>query len=290
MANPRPVPESTASRESAAPQGLTPAERERLRQSFAENGYVVIRNVVPREELEGLRAGMIGEFERQKRTGVLPSGGGLIAGHLNCYPGEIARFNFEALRDYGVLDFVQSVFPRPIGQARMGCNLNMPKSVVQHYHADSTFLDAFMIVNTAVVDTDLANGATEVAPGTHKKFYKYWRFAVERPIRHPKRVLLKQGDVMVRISTLWHRGMPNRTNTPRPMLAVTYDVQKRGEPVPPPKDPFEFNEGKPHFYENWYRPTFLGRLRERTFVAAPITYDTYRFVSSLFSNKGHGTL
>jgi ectoine hydroxylase-related dioxygenase (phytanoyl-CoA dioxygenase family) len=193
MANPRPVPESTASREPSAPQGLSQAERERLRQAFAEDGYVVIRNVVPREKLEELRTRMIDEFERQKRGGVLFAGGGQIAGHLNCYPGEMARFNYDALRDYGVLDFVQSVFPRPIGQARMGCNLNLPNSVVQHYHADSTFTDDFMIVNTAVVDTDLANGATEVSPGTHKKFYKYWRFAVERPYRHAKRVLLSRG-------------------------------------------------------------------------------------------------
>ena len=45
------------------------------------------------------------------------------------------------------------------------------------------------------------------------------------------------------------------------------------------------NGGKIEFYENWYRPTRLGRLRERTFVAAPITYDAYRLVDSILAPK-----
>jgi len=31
----------------------------------------------------------------------------------------------------------------------------------------------------------------------------------------------------------------------------------------------------------------VGQLRERTFVAAPITYSAYRFVRSLVGNKGY---
>ena len=41
------------------------------------------------------------------------------------------------------------------------------------------------------------------------------------------------------------------------------------------------------FRQNWYRPDLLGRLRERTFVAAPITYSAYRFVRSLYGTKGY---
>jgi len=84
--------------------------------------------------------------------------------------------------------------------------------------------------------------------------------------------------------------MPNRTSSPRPMLAVTFDPPKRGESAKPQTDPFLFNEGKFLFYENWFRPNLLGRLRERTVVAAPITYASYRFVRSLFGKKGYGTL
>ena len=33
----------------------------------------------------------------------------------------------------------------------------------------------------------------------------------------------------------------------------------------------------------------LGRLRERMFVTAPITYSAYRFVRSLYGNKGYSS-
>ena len=138
-------------------------------------------------------------------------------------------------------------------------------------------------VNVAVVDTDLSNGAIDMVPGSHKKFYKYWRFAMERPNRAAIRIPMRQGDVLVRNSNVWHRGMPNKTATPRPMLAFTWEDGGAQE-----SDPFAVNGGNIAFRQNWFRPTRLGRLRERTFVAAPITYSTYRFVSSLFDgSKGY---
>jgi hypothetical protein len=283
------VPNAVAAHGSAASvRRLGPEEHARLRESFANDGYVVLPGAIAASLAEQLRSDMLEAFERARRDGELPNGGGTMAGHLNLYPGAAARAVYQALYDYGVYDFAQSVLPRPLGQARLGCNFNMPKSIVQHYHTDSPFLDAFMIVNTAIVDTEVENGAIEVAPGTHKRFYRYWRFAAELRRRPGRRIPMRQGDVLVRVSTLWHRGMPNRTAAVRPMLAVTFDVQKRGQPVPPPKDPFLFNDGKPQFYENWYRPTVLGRMRERAFIAAPFTYDGLRFVRSLFSDAGYG--
>ena len=42
------------------------------------------------------------------------------------------------------------------------------------------------------------------------------------------------------------------------------------------------------FKRHWYQPTTRGRLRERTFVTAPITYHAYRFVTSLADgSKGY---
>ena len=43
------------------------------------------------------------------------------------------------------------------------------------------------------------------------------------------------------------------------------------------------------FYPNWYKPTRIGRLRERIFVAAPITYSGYRLARSLYGNKGYAS-
>jgi ectoine hydroxylase-related dioxygenase (phytanoyl-CoA dioxygenase family) len=270
------------SRATAVTQRLTAAEVAKLKQSFAENGYVVLKNVVSREGLADLAVKMQQEFENQLRTGRMFNGGGLVSGHLNASPGEAGRFAYEDLKDYGVVDLVREIAPQSVREPYVGCNFNLPGSVTQHYHMDRTFTNEFMIINVAVVDTVIENGAIELAPGTHRQFYKFWRWAIERPYRKSIRQPMEQGDVLIRVSNLWHRGMPNLSRTPRPMLAFTWEDGGSQDP-----DPFAKNGGKIEFRPNWFRPSKLGRLRERVFVAAPLSYSAYRFVDSMVSNKSY---
>jgi Phytanoyl-CoA dioxygenase (PhyH) len=263
---------------------LSSEQAAKLRESFALNGYFILRDVVSKEMLSRLKTNLLEAYERAKMSGALPEGGGTLSGHLNCYPGEDARFAYDSLRAAGIVDLVESIYHDSVAVLHVGCNLNLPKSVPQHYHVDSPFLCAYMVVNVAVVDTDLVNGAIDVVPGTNRKYYKYWRFAVERP--RNDRLPLNQGDVLVRASTLWHRGMPNLSSTPRPMLAFTFGDKAAPSQMP---DPFQVRGGNITFYENWFRPNRLGRLRERAFVTVPFTYEAYRFVRSLFGNKGYST-
>jgi ectoine hydroxylase-related dioxygenase (phytanoyl-CoA dioxygenase family) len=255
---------------------------EQLKATFAKDGYLVFRNLVSPERLSALHKQLSQAFDDAKRSGQLFSGGGTISGHLNCFPGESSRFAYEALESNGIVDLIKSLFPKATRLPNVGCNFNLPHSVAQHYHADRNFLDHFMIANVAVVDTNIANGAIDIIPGSHQKFYKYWRFAMERAARGSTRIEMKQGDVLVRTSNLWHRGMPNTTDTPRPMIAFTWEDGGSTQP-----DPFQAEGGKIAFRQNWYRPTALGRLRERTFVTAPVTYSAYRFVTSLYGTKGY---
>jgi hypothetical protein len=271
------------SRDDTGPQALSQDDLERFRRTFADAGYHIFRNVVSTEKLSHLRTKLLDEFERAKRSGLLFAGGGMLAGHLNCFPGEESRFAYDALRERGIIDAIKTIFPKAVRAPNVGCNLNLPNSIAQHYHADSNyFTEDFIIANIAVVDTDVANGAIDLLPGTHKKFYKFWRFALERPYRATTRIPMKQGDVLVRSSNLWHRGMPNRTAVVRPMLALTWEDGGSMH-----DDPFRVEDGKMTIRPNWYRPNLLGRLRERTYIAAPFTYDAYRFVRSLIGNKGY---
>jgi hypothetical protein len=137
-----------------------------------------------------------------------------------------------------------------------------------------------MIANVAIVDTVIENGAIEVIPGTHKRFYKYTQFVLERRYRDGVRVPLNQGDVLVRSSNLWHRGTTNRTSVPRPMLAMTWE--DGGSDM---QDPFVADGGKIRFLPNWFKPTRVGRLRERLFVKIPITYSALRFGRSLLDRE-----
>jgi len=257
------------------------SELEVFSRTFEDQGYLIFKNVVPKDQLAQLKQRIFDEFEESSRSGSLFSGGGQISGHLNCFPGSGSRFAYEALEERGVLEVIKQVYPKPMA-LRVSSNFNMPNSVAQHYHMDGVFAEDFMIANVAVIDTDLVNGAIDVLPRTHQRFYEFWRYAAERLYKRTTRLPLDAGDVLVRTSRLWHRGMPNKSASPRPMLAFTF-----GEKVAPKGDPFAINGGKINFDPNWFKPTVLGRLREKTFVTAPITYSAYRFVRSLASPKGY---
>jgi ectoine hydroxylase-related dioxygenase (phytanoyl-CoA dioxygenase family) len=253
-----------------------------LKRAFADDGYIVIRDVVSKPALATIQQRLSEEFSAWKTSRESFQGGGLMSGHLNCYPGELARGVYNELQDAGILELSRSIFPTDPKATRIGCNFNLPGSVAQHYHMDGIFLESFMVVNVAVVDTNLENGAIDVVPKTHKRFYRYWEFAAGRVYRGATRLSMSAGDVLVRTSTLWHRGMPNRTRVARPMLAVTL-----GEKGVNNEDPFQQNGGRTQFQTNWFTTSLLGRLRERTTVVAPITYSAYRFAHSLVSNKGY---
>jgi ectoine hydroxylase-related dioxygenase (phytanoyl-CoA dioxygenase family) len=255
-----------------------------LKRALDDEGFVVVRDVVPRDRLAELAAGLADEYERASSNGELFRGGGTLSGHLNCFPGAGSRFVYEAIEARGIVDVARAVDPAKADAIRVTLNYNLPGSRPQFYHTDDLFTEAFLICNIAVVDTDLSNGAIDVLPATHKKFYRFWQYAVQRKYRLSARVCLQQGDVLLRMSTLWHRGMPNTTSVPRPMMSITF-----GEKSAPAGDPFGANDGKITYYPNWFTPSRIGRARERTFVAMPWTYSTYRFTRSLFSDRGNSS-
>ena len=259
---------------------LTGSEIEIAKAEFASNGYFILPNVVSPERLTELHMALAEEFERASRSGALFSGGGLVSGHLNCFPGAGARFAYDTLEERGIIDLLKELHPSVIRMPNVGCNYNLPGSHSQHYHIDRPFTRGFMIANVAVVDTVIENGAIDLIPGTHKRFYKYTRFVLERVHRNSVRVPMNRGDVLIRSSNVWHRGMTNRSSVPRPMLAMTWEDGGSKHP-----DPFRFEQGNIRFLPNWFRPTRVGRLREQLFVKVPITYTALRLARSLLDNE-----
>jgi hypothetical protein len=259
---------------------LTASEIEGLKQSYASDGCFVIRDVVSPERLVELHKALTQEFNAASQSGELFSGGGLTSGHLNCFPGVGARFVYDTLQDRGIIDLIKELHANVVRMPNVGCNFNLPGSHTQHYHIDRPFTREFMIANVAVVDTVVENGAIDVIPGTHKRFYKYTQFVLERPYRNRRRVPMNCGDLLVRSSNVWHRGMPNRTAVPRPMLSLTWEDGGSNH-----EDPFTAEGGKIRFHPNWFRPTRLGRLREQVFVKVPIVYSALRFARSVCDSE-----
>jgi ectoine hydroxylase-related dioxygenase (phytanoyl-CoA dioxygenase family) len=270
-----------SSQERVLPYPTSPSELERHRRTMDQDGYLVFRDVVPKAQLEQLRKRLHEEFENVKASGALFAGGGIVSGHLNCFPGAESRFIWDAVSSAGIVDLVRTMFPMATRSPNVGCNMNLPGSVAQHYHADGLFVEQFPIINIAVVDTNLENGAIDILPATHKRFYRFWEYAAERLYKRTTRITMKQGDVLVRPSTLWHRGMPNKTAVPRPMVALTWEHGGKEE------DGFAIHDGQIRFLPNWFKTDFFGQIREHTFVKIPLSYSAYRFAKSLRGNKGY---
>jgi ectoine hydroxylase-related dioxygenase (phytanoyl-CoA dioxygenase family) len=264
----------------SATERLADQELDNARREYAENGYFILRNAVPAEPLAALHASLVQEFDSASRSGALFSGGGLLSGHLNCFPGRGARSIYDTLQQRGIIDLIKELHPQVLRLPNVGCNFNLPGSHTQHWHTDRPFTQSFMIANVAVVDSNLENGATGVIPGTHKQFHKYTRFFFGRMSRNGIRVPLRRGDVLVRNSNLWHRGTTNRTNAPRPMLAFTWEDGGN-----PDADPFSANGGNIRFLPNWFKLTPAGRMREWFFVKVPATYTALRLARSVVDSN-----
>jgi ectoine hydroxylase-related dioxygenase (phytanoyl-CoA dioxygenase family) len=247
-----------------------------LRRQFDSEGFVVLRGVIDRAKLAELTASLRKTYADQVANGAMFRGGGNLSGHLNCFPGADSRFVADGLRDYGVFDFVQQLSSQPLRAPNVGCNMNLPGSSAQNEHQDGYADTPFMIVNVAAVDTDNVNGATELLVATHRLTAKYWQLVLQAPER--QRPKLKQGDVVIRTSTLWHRGMPNLSNIPRPMLAFSWEDGGSKQ-----ADPYAAHDGKIAFLPNRFRTDWKGRMIEQAFVAAPRLGSAVHIARSFFS-------
>jgi ectoine hydroxylase-related dioxygenase (phytanoyl-CoA dioxygenase family) len=88
-----------------------------------------------------------------------------------------------------------------------------------------------LVVNIPTVDVSAENASTEIWPGTHRDV----TITAGKDIKIPLDVLEKRraevppiqpafrrGGVVIRDMRLWHAGMPNHTDQPRPMIAMIH--------------------------------------------------------------------
>jgi ectoine hydroxylase-related dioxygenase (phytanoyl-CoA dioxygenase family) len=79
-----------------------------------------------------------------------------------------------------------------------------------------------LAVNFPLVDVTMEMGPFEVARGTHVMSREQGMALINSGAVPLQPVLLGLGDVMIRDVRGLHRGTPNRTTTPRPMVVIGY--------------------------------------------------------------------
>ena len=158
---------------------ISTAQLSEVHRRLDDDGYCVIPGVVAKDLLNSFNQRVLKAYSEADGF----NGGGSISGHLNCFPGEAARPIYDQIEGRGVLDAIYSACPELPHSHRVTMNFNLPGSVAQHYHMDGVYTQDYVICNVAVVDTSVENGAIDILPSTHKEFYPFWKYALQRKYR-----------------------------------------------------------------------------------------------------------
>lgn len=201
------------------------------RERFAEQGYVLLRGALPAKLCSDYGNAVIAEYRRLTDAGWSFTSSGRLAGHLNLAQGPSGRELLKGLEEAGVPRLIADLAPEPLALAQAAGNLNLPGSAAQDYHIDGDFAERTLIANICLVPTDERNGATALVPASDRAAMPYWRFRSERWAARAVRPALQPGDVLIRPSTLWHRGTPNLSDQPRPMAAFVWADAAKVDPA-----------------------------------------------------------
>ncbi|MEM7362744.1 MAG: phytanoyl-CoA dioxygenase family protein [Pseudomonadota bacterium] len=217
---------------------------------FRERGFVVLSGLIDTDLCHRLKDSVLADVSGIRRdASPTPHERNTALGHLQLGLRRYAPYVDAALVANPIIEHVVSTLLGP--GAWLGFyngNVNCPGSGTQPLHADRPFAwktesDAIRAgqswppptttVSCSVALTDITSdtGATEIFPGTHHETaVTTWRPG-ERPQNHPdliekwspsERMEIPTGGVCIRDPRMWHRGVPNRDASPRPMVAITY--------------------------------------------------------------------
>lgn len=209
--------------------------------ALRDDGFVVIDGVVDHAHLDRLRERMTDDLAAIRAMPDVPHN--FVWGNVQQNPPPDAGLVF---RDVIANPFVCQVTHAVLGRGAFNdCltgNTNLPGSGLQPVHVDDGQLwpglgiahpAARLVVNIALGDTTVDNGAIELWPGTHLDTHVVIGgsirvpeavVAARRAVRGPVRGVTRKGAVLIRDMRLWHRGTPNRSTDPRFMVAMIHSV------------------------------------------------------------------
>jgi ectoine hydroxylase-related dioxygenase (phytanoyl-CoA dioxygenase family) len=202
--------------------------RDALADAFNRDGFVLLRNHFPRATIEGWRdafAPLLAPHVESDANG-------------NRGPGRYyVTLPFEGLfADPAIVcdEDIVGIVERVAGHDPVMCQLATDTPVLgsqfQDWHRDTPplFDDApetpsfQLAVNFPLVDVDDSNGPLETTRGTHRISREEALEGLEAGRFRAERVPMQVGDVMIRDVRGLHRGTPNLTGVPRPMVVIGY--------------------------------------------------------------------
>jgi ectoine hydroxylase-related dioxygenase (phytanoyl-CoA dioxygenase family) len=133
--------------------------------------------------------------------------------------------------DDDILAIVEQLVGTDAVMCQLACDTPLPGSTTQDVHRDAlplfpeTGLETppfQLAVNFPLVEVTMENGPLEVVRRTHMMSKEESLRRVESGEITLEPITMKLGDVMIRDVRGLHRGTPNRTHEPRPMVVIGY--------------------------------------------------------------------
>ncbi len=239
---------------------IAQAHRDRAVDALRTDGFVVLNHVVDPAHLEILREKMLADLPSLLSRPDAPFN--FNTGNIQQDPPPFPPFLFrDVLLNDSVAAVTRAILGPGVKNSFYSGNTALPGGTHQPVHPDVAQLwpdleyptPAFgLVVNVPVVDMDAANGSTELWPGTHRDTtysIDQGSFRIPESVLDQRRAVCPPlqptvpcGSVVIRDIRLWHAGMPNHTDTPRPMIAMIHWCSwwTNNEPINFPKGTEEF--------------------------------------------------
>ena len=208
--------------------------------ALREDGYVILKDIIETAHLDLLRTKMLEDVAPILAREDAPFN--FVSGNVQQDPPPFPPYLFrDVLVNEMVIAVTKEILGRGMKNAFYSGNTNLPGSSEQPVHTDSGNLWANLdhphpayafVVNIPVVSMDEVNGSPEIWPGTHlDKTIHIHMESIKIPqelldqrrlICPPLQPKVYLGSVLIRDIRLWHRGMKNHSDQPRPMIALIH--------------------------------------------------------------------
>lgn len=220
---------------------LDRSEKELLLREFRLNGFVILRNLLPPdlvtrmyEDLAPVLATEYRALQSGKSRAV--RGPQRVAFDITSY----CKLLKDTLGDdlYLRNSVIEEILDDILGSWRRGwtqVECCWKGSEYMSWHSDQTVEETpdmerqtgtvRVTFNIPLVDFSWRTGPIEFLPGSHLQPRSFQSYSFVRiPHVYPVAPQLRRGDALLRDGNLLHRGTPNLTDAPRPMLDQTYKI------------------------------------------------------------------
>jgi ectoine hydroxylase-related dioxygenase (phytanoyl-CoA dioxygenase family) len=190
--------------------------------TLEDDGYCVAEGVIDRDEVEAIRAELVGIFE------ATPFGRDDFEGHLTRRIYALFA-KTRALDGLAIHPLVLDALGRVLGPAQLSAPTGIeigPGEGAQPLHPDDAIYPIprphpELVLNVMWPFDDFTedNGATRIVPGSHR-----WIDETPAPSTDTIALTMPAGSALMYVGSLWHGGGANTTATPRIGVVLHYAV------------------------------------------------------------------